>query len=234
MSNSNYRELFTHGEGIIPDRGIFNYLSAEEKTELGKSVTFMKFTRHDILFNQMMPSDHAVYLVKGLIKVHKGGRGERLICISLTVPGQFAGLSSVFGSPDYRFSASAIEDTEALMIRKEGLESVLKTNGSFASEMVRIISEEALAVSEKLVNFSMKQLPGRVADLLQYFSSEVFHRNECTVPLTRLELAELIGTTKESLIRTLNEFKHDRIIDLDGKKINILSPDLITMLSKLG
>lgn len=234
MSTRNYKELLIKGAGVIPDRGIFNYLSDEEKRELGKSVTYMKFSRHDILFNQKMPSDHAVYIIKGLIKVYKGGRSDRLICISLTGPGQFAGLSSVFGSRDYRFSASAIEDTEALMIRKEGLESVLKANSSFAGELFRIISEEALAVSEKLVNFSMKQLPGRVADLLQYFSNEVFQSDDFTVPLTRQELAELIGTTKESLIRTLNEFKHDRIIDLDGKRIKILSSELITMLSNLG
>lgn len=234
MSSRNYRELLTKGAGVIPDNGIFNYLSNEEKAELGKFVTNMKFSRHDILFNQKMPSDHAVYIVKGLIKVYKGGRSERLICISLTGKGQFAGLSSVFGSHDYKFSASAIEDTEALMIRKKGLESVLRTNGSFAGELFRIISEEALSVSEKLVNFSIKQLPGRVADLLQYFSTEVFHSDDFTVPLTRQELAELIGTTKESLIRTLNEFKHDRIIDLDGKRIKLLSPEIITMLSNLG
>ncbi|MDX2415103.1 MAG: helix-turn-helix domain-containing protein, partial [Bacteroidales bacterium] len=107
-------------------------------------------------------------------------------------------------------------------------------NGRFARELFRILSLEMLDVSEKLVNFSMKQLPGRVADLLQYFSDTVFKANDFTVPLTRQELAELIGTTKESLIRTLNEFKNDKIIDLEGKRIKILSPDLITMLSELG
>ncbi|MEE4116621.1 MAG: Crp/Fnr family transcriptional regulator [Marinilabiliaceae bacterium] len=234
MSTKNYRELVTKGAGVIPDRGIFNYLDGDEKIELGKNVTYMKFSRHDILFNQRMPSDHAVYLINGLVKVYKGGRGDRLICISLTGPGQFAGLSSVFGSVEYKFSASAIEDSEALMIRREALEAILKNNGRFALELFRIISQEGLQVSEKLVNFSMKQLPGRVADLLQYFSGEVFQSEDFTVPLTRQELAELIGTTKESLIRTLNEFKHDRIIELDGKRIKLLSPELITMLSNLG
>lgn len=234
MSTKSYKEILARGEGIIPDKGIFNFLDKSEKKELGRFVTYMNFSRHDVLFNQKMPSDHAVYILNGLIKVYKGGRGDRLICINLTGPGQFAGLPSVFGSNEYKYSASAIENTEALMIRREALEEVIKTNGRFASELFRIISNEVLEVSEKLVNFSMKQLPGRVADLIRYFSDDVFQSVDFTVPLTRQELAELIGTTKESLIRTLNEFKHDRIIDLEGRRIKVLSPELITMLSNLG
>lgn len=234
MATKNYRELLSKGIGVIPDKGIFNYLDENERMELGNNVTYMNFSRHDILFNQKMPSDHAVFIINGLIKVYKGGRGDRLICISLTGPGQFAGLSSVFGSPAYKFSASAIEDTEALMIRKEALEDAIRSNGKFANELFKVLSADLLDIAEKLVNFSMKQLPGRVADLLQYFSEVVFDSNDFTVPLTRQELAELIGTTKESLIRTLNEFKNDKIIDLDGKRIKILSPEIITMLSNLG
>lgn len=234
MSTKSYKDILAKGSGVIPDKGIFNYLEKSEKEELGKQVTYMNFSRHDVLFNQKMPSDHAVYIINGLIKVYKGGRGDRVICISLTGPGQFAGLSSVFGSKEYKFSASAIESTEALMIRREALGKVIQANGKFASELFKLISIEVLDVSEKLVNFSMKQLPGRVADLIKYFSEDVFLSSDFTVPLTRQELAELIGTTKESLIRTLNEFKNDKIIDLDGRRIKVVSPELITMLSKLG
>lgn len=234
MSTKDYSEISGRNAGLIPDRGVFNLLDESEKEELAKHITYMSFSRHDVLFNQKMPSDHAVYIINGLIKVFKGGRSDRLICLSLTGPGQFAGLSSVFGSNVYKYSASAIENTEALMIRKEALEFAIRKNGHFASELFKIISSEVLDVSEKLVNFSMKQLPGRVADLIRYFSDEVFQSDDFTVPLTRQELAELIGTTKESLIRTLNEFKNDRIIDLDGRRIKILSPELITMLSNLG
>jgi CRP/FNR family transcriptional regulator len=234
MSTKGYKEILGRGAGAIPDTGVFNLLDQSEKEDLAKHVTYMNFSRHDILFNQKMPSDHAVYIINGLIKVYRDGRADRLICLSLTGPGQFAGLSSVFGSNVYKYSASAIEDTEALMIRKEALELSIRNNGMFASALFKIISGEVLDVSEKLVNFSMKQLPGRVADLIRYFSDEVFKSDDFTVPLTRQELAELIGTTKESLIRTLNEFKNDKIIDLDGRRIKIISPELITMLSNLG
>jgi CRP/FNR family transcriptional regulator len=234
MPGKNYIDLLTSGRDLIPDTSIFNYLTDQEKLELSRKVTFMNFSRHDILFKQGMPADHVVFINEGLIKVFKGGRGPRLICIRLVGPGNLAGFSSVFGANEYKNSAAAIENTQALMIRKEGLSNLIKTNGSFALALFKMLSMEVLAVSDKLVNFSMKQLPGKVADLLRYFSEDIFNSDDFTVPLTRQELAELIGTTKESLIRTLNEFKNDKIIELDGKNIRIISKDLINLLSKLG
>ena len=234
MKNFSLNPEYNNSQNLIPDEGIFNYLTREEKTRLSSGVTLMTFERQDILFKQNMPSDHIVYIISGLIKVYSGGRGDRVVCIRLAGPGNFAALSSAYASNIYRNSAAAIEKTIALMIRKETLRDILKINGMFSLSLINLMGKEILDISNKLVTFSMKQLPGRVADLIRYFSEEVFKSNEFTVSLTRQEMAELIGTTKESLIRTLNEFKNDKIIDLDGKNIRILSKDLIKVLSEIG
>ncbi len=234
MKKTNLNGEYNKSGNLIPDNGIFNYLTPEEKVRLSGGVTLMTFDRQDILFKQNMPSDHIVYIFKGLIKVYSGSRGDRVVCIRLAGPGSFAALASAYSSDIYRNTAAAIEKTVALMIRKETLKDIMKQNGVFSVALIRLMGKEVLDVSDKLVSFSMKQLPGRVADLIRYFSEEVFESNEFTVSLTRQEMAELIGTTKESLIRTLNEFKNDKIIDLDGKNIRILSPDLIRVLSEIG
>ncbi|MDZ7738706.1 MAG: Crp/Fnr family transcriptional regulator [Bacteroidales bacterium] len=234
MKENNLNDEYYKSGNLLPENGIFNYLSPGEKVKLSGGVTLMTFDRQDILFKQNMPSDHIVYIIKGLIKVYSGSRGDRVVCIRLAGPGSFAALASAYSSDTYRNTAAAIEETVALMIRKETLKDIMKQNGMFSVALINLMGKEVLDVSDKLVSFSMKQLPGRVADLIRYFSEEVFGSNEFTVSLTRQEMAELIGTTKESLIRTLNEFKNDKIIDLDGKHIRILSPDLIKVLSEIG
>ncbi|HDZ41941.1 MAG TPA: Crp/Fnr family transcriptional regulator [Bacteroidetes bacterium] len=228
--NSEYR----NSQDLIPGDGIFNYLTRDERVKLSMGVTLMTFERQDILFKQNMPSDHLVYVISGLLKVYSGERGSRVVCIKLSGPGTFVALSSAFASNVYVNSAAAIEKTVALMIRKESLKEIVKGNGMFAVSIINLMGKEIIDVSNKLVAFTMKQLPGRVADLLRYFSEEVFKSNKFTVSLTRQEMAELIGTTKESLIRTLNEFKNDKIIRLEGKNIEILSTDLIKVLSEIG
>ncbi|UCG26677.1 MAG: winged helix-turn-helix domain-containing protein, partial [Bacteroidales bacterium] len=86
----------------------------------------------------------------------------------------------------------------------------------------------------RLMTQSHKQLPGRIADVILYFSEQIYHDRKFEFPLTRQELAELAGTTKESFIRTINEFKHDRIILLEGREVEIISMDIVKILSELG
>jgi len=107
-------------------------------------------------------------------------------------------------------------------------------NGEFASVLLRHASEEGLTITTKLMNQFQKQLPGRVAEMLLFFSEKIYHSTAFLLPLSRRELAEFTGTTKESMIRTLAEFRHDKIIKLDGKKVEITSPDIIHTLNRLG
>jgi CRP-like cAMP-binding protein len=84
------------------------------------------------------------------------------------------------------------------------------------------------------MNQTHKQLPGRIADVLLYFAEQIYRQPHFDFPLTRRELAELAGTTKESFIRTLTEFKNDKIIYLDGSRVEIISMDIVKTLSELG
>jgi CRP/FNR family transcriptional regulator len=234
MSKRNYRDLIKGRDPVLPEDGIFRHLTAMERASLLHGVTVMKFLRHDIMIRQFMPADHIIYVTGGLVKTFRRGRSGRIVCISLAGPGQFVALPCALGPGEYRFSASAVESTDALMIRTGSITKIINENGSFSREITTSLSNEMIEVSEKLVSLSVKQLPGRVADLIRYFSEEVFRSDDFTVPLTRQELAELIGTTKESLIRTLNEFRNDKLIEMEGRRIKIIAPDLIDILCELG
>lgn len=234
MKNFNLEPAHADYHDLVNSLEAFALLSKKEKAKLVSGITLMTYERQDVLFMQSMPSDHVVFIVSGLIKVYSGGRASRIICIKLAGPGSFAALSSAFSLDVYRHSAAAVEQTVALMIRKETLRDIMSLNGRFSMMIINLMGREIIDLSNKLVTFSIKQLPGKVADLLRHFSEDVFASNEFRISLTRQEMAELIGTTKESLIRTLNEFKNDKIIDLDGKNIKILSPDLVKVLSEIG
>jgi CRP-like cAMP-binding protein len=134
----------------------------------------------------------------------------------------------------HQYSASAIHECEICDIDISHFKAVLLENGKFAMQFLNILSLDGLFIFERLLGQSHKQLPGRIADVILYFSEEIYHNTEFTFPFTRKELAELAGTTKESFIRTLTEFKNDKIIELDGSAIMIKSMDIIKTLSALG
>ncbi|MFC2136643.1 Crp/Fnr family transcriptional regulator [Bacteroidota bacterium] len=212
----------------------FNVLSDEEIEMINESSYYVPYKKGDIIFRQNTPTSHIMYIKSGLVKIYKEGRNKKIIILKISKENQFIGLLSIFGENLFQYSATALEDTEIFYVDIGVFKNLIKQNGGYAIHLMKQLSLDGLHIFEKLINLSHKQLPGRIAEIILYFAEEIFKNPVFEFPLTRQELAELASTTKESLIRTLSEFKNDKIIDLDGRKVEIKSNDIIKILSKLG
>jgi len=209
-------------------------LKENEKIEILNNSNIVKFNKKEIIFRQGTRTSHFMYIKSGLVKIYKEGRNNRSIIMKIAKPGEYIGMLSVFGSDTFQFSGAAIMPTEIGIIDRDIFYYIFKNNGNFAQKIVENISKTGLFLFDKLLSFTHKQLPGRIADVILYFAEEIYKSEEFEFPLTRKELAELAGTTKESFIRTLTEFKNDKIIDLNGSKVKINSMKIVKVLSELG
>jgi CRP-like cAMP-binding protein len=215
----------------IPQEGI---LLSSELDELRANTSMAAFQKREVIFRQQTPASHVLFVKSGLVKIYKEGRNKRNFILKIASPGEYIGLMSVFGGSMNQFSASAVNAAEIGYIERNSFNLVMQKNGEFARGVVKYLSEEGLFIFERLIGQSHKQLPGRIADVILYFSDNIFKKEEFEFPFTRRELAELAGTTKESFIRTLSEFKNDKIISLDGSRVMIKSMKIIRTLSELG
>ncbi len=216
---------------ILPSN---NYISEEDRNDLITNSNVVKFSRKDVIFKQGTRTSHVMFIKSGMIKIYKEGKGQKTIILKLGTAGHFLGLISIFGEDTFSYSASAIEDSEILFIDINTFKDVLNRNGQYASYLLNVLSIDNLYIFDRIMSQSQKQLPGRIADIILYFSEQIYKNEEFEFPLTRNELAELAGTTKESLIRTLTEFKNDKIIELDNKWVRIKSLHIIKTLSRIG
>lgn len=216
---------------LIPFQELLN---EEELEKIQKNSNIVTYNKQDVIFKQNTRTSHTMFVKKGLIKVYRENRNNKTKIIKITTPGQYLGLNSIFGEDTFSYSAEAIEKAEVLMIDSVIFEEILKENGIFTYHLMRYLSEDNLILFRQMISQSQKQLPGRIADIILYFTENIFNSQTFTFPLTRTELAELAGTTKESLIRTLTEFKNDKIIQLEGKKVKIISYDILKTLSRIG
>lgn len=212
----------------------FSKLNEQEAGFIGNSSNLVNYKKDDVIFKQNTRTSHIMFLFSGLVKIFKEGRNERSITLTIATEGSYIGLMSVFGSNIHEYSASSVEDTGIIFIDINVFREILHGNGQFAEEIIKVLSNDGLFIFEKLLNHSHKQLPGRIADVLLFFSEKIYNSHVFLLPLARRELAEIAGTTKESFIRTLTEFRNDRIIKLEGKKVEILSMDIVKTLSRLG
>src|SRR6056297_204638 len=211
-----------------------NLLTDDEIEQIKLHSNVVTYHENDVIFKQNTRTSHFMFILSGLIKLYRENRNNKVKIIKLGIPGELLGINSVLGEETFSYSAAALEKTIVQIIDYNVMESVLLNNGQFARALMGSICSDDLLIFKRLISQSQKQLPGRIADIILYFSENIYHSKQFAFPLTRTELAELAGTTKESLIRTLTEFKNDKIIVLEGKKVEIVSEDIIKTLSRIG
>ncbi len=202
--------------------------------ELFKKSNLVRYSKKETILKQDTRTSHLMLIKEGMVKIYKENRNERNQILYLAKKGNFIGATSIFGAETFHFSASSVERTEVWFIDIDVFKNVLLNNSKYAIKIINLLSQENLFTTNRLLAQISKQLPGRIADVLLYFAEDIYQSHKFVVPLTRKELAEMAGTTKESFIRTLTEFKNDKIINLKASSIEIKSMDIVKTLHNLG
>ncbi len=202
--------------------------------ELFKKSNLVRYSKKETILKQDTRTSHLMLIKEGMVKIYKENRNERNQILYLAKKGNFIGATSIFGAETFHFSASSVERTEIWFIDIDVFKNVLLNNSKYAIKIINLLSQENLFTTNRLLAQISKQLPGRIADVLLYFAEDIYQSHKFVVPLTRKELAEMAGTTKESFIRTLTEFKNDKIINLKASSIEIKSMDIVKTLHNLG
>lgn len=129
----------------------------------------------------------------------------------------------LFTDSKYHYSVAALSESTACFIPVDNLRQVIRTNADFAEGLIRHCNTKSVNNFERLVSLTQKQMHGRLADVLLFFSDKLFRSNCFVLPVSRQELGEMSNMTKESVTRILREFESDGIIRLDTKKIQVLN-----------
>ncbi|SDC86236.1 Crp/Fnr family transcriptional regulator [Williamwhitmania taraxaci] len=209
-------------------------LTPQQIDELSKSTTKATYGKNEIIVKQNAQTSHVLLLIEGIVKMHIETRVGKSIIIKLCKGGSLLGLDMHLINEPYQCSYTALAPTTIYFIDLHLFKKLINQNQPFAQLILQEIARENQFLTERIAALTYKQLPGKLADILLYLSKHIYNSNTFHLPLSRQELAEIAGTTKESLIRTLTEFKNDKIIDVQGKSISILSLSIVETLSKLG
>ncbi len=203
-----------------------NLLSEAEMAKLANGSNLVDYYKRDTIIKQGSRVTEVAIITSGLAKVSREMRKGKHLILKVAQPGAFLGISSALTNDNHDYSVSALEPTTVQFIDIDTFKLLIAENKKFSEEVMKRISADNLFNIGRLTSLLSKQLPGRVADIIQ--------EQSFSIPLTRQELAELAGTTKESLIRTLSEFKHDKIIDMTRNGFSINSLNILKTLSRLG
>lgn len=179
-------------------------------------------------------TSHIVYLKTGFVKEHVEGPGQKSKILQIIKKQSYLALQSLFGARVNHYSYTALEDLKVCFIDINVFLEFIKDRGSFAFEVLSYVSRESLNKDFHLINQGHKRMYGRFADVLLYLSEEIFNSNKFDILLTRQELAELAGMSRENTARALSHFREEGILNINGRNIEILKNDLLKQISKNG
>lgn len=217
-----------------PEPSIFSTLNDEQVKVLNSNRFEVSFNSGETIFKQGSALTHIVYFKAGKAKMVLEDANGQSVLFKIVKQYDIAGGPGFY--TDYRnyFSLIAIEDTKACFIDVEIFKNFVETNSSFASALISYLNFGFIKMYDQLRAFTNKHMNGRLADTLLYLSNDIYCNNEFTTTLSRLDLANMSSMTKESVIRTLKNFKEDGIIDFKNDSFKILKKDILLDISKKG
>jgi CRP-like cAMP-binding protein len=213
---------------------VFSYLDDSSIDELCNHKEEQFFRKGEIINHEGEKINTFKYLKSGLVKLYRRtSTGEEQV-ITITRPFEFVSNMSIFSEERYQYSVSALEDSIVCLVKLDFIKELFLKNGGFAMGLLTKISK----INDKIINQTLdirqKNLIGRVAFVLIYFTKEIYNSMVFDLPVSRKEIADYIGMSTANVIRTLSEFKKDGIIKVFGKTIEVVDLNKLEIISKRG
>ena len=196
-------------------------LTENKKTQL--------FKNKEIIFRAGEMPTKIYFINSGKVKVYKINDDGKEYITKLVVPGEFFGLTPILNHTEYEEWAECVMDAEVISIMKEEFLDLLYTNKDVANKFIQILSNNVSEREEQLLHMAYDTVRKRVVDALIMVAKNAAVNSEGrkTLNIPREDLAQLVGTAKETTIRVLSDLKKDEIIKTEGSKIMILKEDAL-------
>jgi len=212
----------------------FSHVTIEELTDICNIKEERAYSKGDIITKEGDEIKEFLYLKEGLVKLSRATAEGKDKIISFSKPIDFVSLLSIFSSDVYQYSVSAIEDSHVCILDLNLVKTHASNNAMFAMDLMKRVSEATDKIVLDNLEIRRKHLKGRVAHVLLYFANYIYGKDEFELPVSRREIAEYIGMTTENVIRTLSEFRKDKIIKIYGKYIQIVNSKRLEGISEFG
>ena len=204
---------------------ILNELPLADKDLLEELMIDKKYRKNQPIFTEGTLPSGIFYLQSGKVKKYKIDNDGREQIIYIYNEGEFFGYSSVLSENTYGDTAVAIENAIISFITIKDFNEILNASSSFSRLLLKSLSHEFSVLANLIAVLSQRTVRERVALnlLILHDKYKVDALAITYIKLSRSDLANMAGTVVETLARVLHDFKHDKLIATDGRKIQLLN-----------
>jgi CheY-like chemotaxis protein/CRP-like cAMP-binding protein len=217
------KDILDQARGEAPEMAELTAEAAIQTLLSGQPVN--RYRKKQPIFSEGNRGQFLFYVKRGRAKVYKSSDDGKELTIGLYGAGDFLGYIALLEDNRYEVSAEAMQETEVVLIPGNEFLELVRTNARVATMFFRLVARHNNEKAEQLVQVAYHSLRKRVANSLLVLAKK-YRTGEAenfSIHISREELANLAGTATESLIRTLADFRHEKLIDIREGDIVILS-----------
>lgn len=210
---------------------IFTQLAEEFLQKIDSISIIRTYAKGRIIFMEGEPGEAFFYIKSGLVKIYKvSSEGKEHILHILNEGHVFAEVT-LFNNTAYPATAEVLEDAQIGIIKNSDLEKLIAENPMLSLELIKYLNNRLVEAQNKVRNLALYDTFGRTAQALVKLAEEHGKKTnegiELDLGISRQELADIVGTTRETVIRVLAVFKKEKSIELEKSNIIIKSLDKI-------
>ena len=196
----------------VKDTGLLKHLSENYEVET--------YNKKQTIFQEGKRPRYLYYVVKGKVKGYRVHEDGKEYITNLYSDGDFIGYTSLIEDENYAESATVLEEADIMQIPREDFLQMVYNDISIAAKFIHIITQNVKEKEDRLLNLAYSSLRKRVAKALVDIVAK-FNIAETGKPIevSREDIAQYVGTATESLIRTLSDFKAEKLVDIKSGKI---------------
>lgn len=206
---------------------LFTSVADPDMDWLTRAATARTFTRGQVIVPSSHRDEIVYWLKRGHVEIARPGAGGAVV--TALEPGTLFGHMPLLGMSMSGLQAAALTDCSILVLDRVALENVLAERCHLALKFLDIVGRRLVEAEARLEDITFKSIPGRLASLLLRLAPNIDGRVQ---GYTHQDLAEMIGTYRETTTQTLNQFKSKGMVDIGRKRIDIRDRDALRRLAE--
>lgn len=218
---------------IKKNYSIFSDLNEESIAVLHKNSFTVSYKKGELIYKEGTKPSELMCLQSGKVKAVRDVKNKELV-IGLYGSGNLIGFNTFLNDKSFNTSAVALEESVVCYINKDDFLSVFNACSALALKIVNVFSQQMEMCQKRMLTLMQSNLRGRLADAL-IVMSEIYGINDdgtLNVLVPRRDIAAIANMTTANAIRTLSEFRKEKIVEIAKNKIKILKADTLEMMRK--
>lgn len=216
---------------VLRNVPLFSEMAADELARLASITARRQYNRHSLVFMQAEPREAVFFIESGVIKTYKVDKDGNEQVIAFLKAGDMFPHVGFFDNSPYPATAEVVRNAELLLIRIEDFDQLLMAHPPMAIKVMKIMGQKLLHLQERLQDLISSDVHRRVVYSLIRLAHEYGEQQNggmfISLPMTNRDFANMVGTSRESINRTLNQLKKEKLLEIHRNGIFVYDLDAL-------